>query len=232
MRRAARRLLSGGVRVLGYDLRIQRPVKIEPWTSDPEFLRLMEGVRGRTLVDDVRCFILHQHVRGAARLPGQVAEIGVFRGGTARLLARAVAARGKTVHLFDTFAGMPATDPERDLHRAGDFADTSLPAVREYLRDTPNVRFHPGLFPQTAGPVEGERFCFVHVDVDIHASVRDCCEFFWPRLVPGGVMVFDDYGFLSCPGARLAVDEFFAGRPEAPCYLPTGQCVAVRGCDA
>jgi len=42
------------------------------------------------------------------------------------------------------------------------------------------------------------------------------------------VMLFDDYGFPTCPGARKAVDEFFSDKPEVPFYLPTGQCLVVR----
>lgn len=41
-------------------------------------------------------------------------------------------------------------------------------------------------------------------------------------------MVFDDYGFLSCPGAKLAVDQFFSDKPEYPCHLPTGQCFVIK----
>jgi O-methyltransferase len=134
----------------------------------------------------------------------------------------------RTVHLFDTFEGMPETDPTRDLHGQGDFSDTSLKGVQAFLSGLPSVQFYPGLFPDTAGPVADKTFAFVHVDVDIYRSVLDCCEFFYPRLAVGGVMVFDDYGFRSCPGARAAVDEFFLNRPERPVYLATGQCVVIR----
>lgn len=215
----------------GYELRRMspgRPNPIHPWADDAGFQALMREVSGYTLVDPVRCFILYQLTAHVAGLRGDVAEIGVYKGGTARLLARLLARQGKTVHLFDTFRGMPAVDPKRDHHKAGDFGDTSCAAVARYLRDCPNVRLYPGVFPETAGPIEGRSFCLVHVDTDIYPSVRDCCAFFYPRLVPGGVLVFDDYGFVSCPGAKLAVDEFFRETAEKPCYLPTGQCLVVR----
>ena len=91
-----------------------------------------------------------------------------------------------------------------------------------------NVNFYPGFFPATAAPVQQNSFCFVHIDVDIYQSVIDCCVFYYPRLPAGGALVFDAYGDLSCPGARQAVEEFFAERPEQPRYLPTGQCLVVR----
>lgn len=203
--------------------------KIQPWTDDPQFARLMRGVVGRTLVDRVRCYMLYQYAAHVASLGGDVAEVGVYQGGTARLLAQALAPTGKAIHLFDTFQGMPTTvDPRRDQHKAGDFADTSLEGVQHYLRDCPNLHFYQGLFPQTAGPVEEKTFCLVHVDADIYRSVRDCCQFFYPRLERGGMLIFDDYGEKTCPGAKQAVDEFFANTPEKACYLPTGQCVVTR----
>jgi O-methyltransferase len=65
----------------------------------------------------------------------------------------------------------------------------------------------------------------VHVDLDIFASITDALTFFYPRMAAGGIIVFDDYGFPSCPGARAAVDEFFSQKPEVPFALQTGQCV-------
>jgi O-methyltransferase len=198
------------------------------WESNRAFIDIWNQISGHTLVDKRRCFMLYQYACQARTLPGDAAEVGVYRGGTARLLAKTLAAERRIVHLFDTFSGMPVVDPARDLHAAGDFRDTSLQAVGAYLADCPNVRLHAGLFPATAAPLAQLTFSFVHVDVDIYQSVWDCCQFFYPRLAPGGLLVFDDYGMITCPGAKQAVDEFFAEKPEYPCYLPTGQAVVVR----
>lgn len=172
--------------------------------------------------------MIYQYAKQAAELPGDVAEVGVYKGGTARLLAKVFESTNKTIHLFDTFSGMPPSDPSKDIHKEGDFS-ASLESVRTYLHDCQNVRFYQGLFPITSKPIENITFCLVHIDVDIYKSVMDCCKFFYPRLQRGGgIMIIDDYGALSCPGAKMAVDEFFSDKPEKPCYLPTGQCVVTR----
>jgi O-methyltransferase len=198
------------------------------WNTDAEFQALRREMEGYTLVSDVDSYFSYRFARNVRRLSGEVAEVGVYKGGTARMLAKVFAPTGKTVHLFDTFAGMPPVDPTKDLHKENDFGDVSLEGVQEYLRDCENVRFHPGFFPATAGPIQRTTFCLVHADVDIYQSVLDCCRFFYPRLVAGGVIIFDDYGRNSCPGAKQAVDEFFADTPEQPVYVPTGQAFVVK----
>lgn len=206
-------------------LQVQRTPR-RLWENDPLFVELLARAQERTLLDPSRLHLLYQFALLSAERPGDAAEVGVYRGGTARLLAGAL--KGKTLHLFDTFEGMPAVDPGRDVHRSGDFSDTSAEAVRAFLAPAGNAVLHPGFFPQTAAGLESASFCFVHVDVDIYRSVGDCCRFFYPRLSAGGAMLFDDYGTPTCPGARQAVDEFFAGKPERPIYLPTGQCVVLK----
>lgn len=223
MRAAIKRLLLRAAARLGYQVRIRRrgmPQLL--WDQDEAFLAALREVLPRSLVDEERCHILWQLAHQACALPGRLAEVGVYQGGTAKLLAHVALPRGKALHLFDTFTGMPATDPTRDIHVEGQFADTSLAAVRSFVGGSPLIHFHPGRFPETAGPLTNCQFCLVHVDVDIYQSVRDCCEFFYPRLVPGAFLIFDDYGFASCPGARMAVDEFFTGKAERPLYLSTG----------
>jgi O-methyltransferase len=196
--------------------------------GDETFSSLVKQIEGYTLVDQIRCFNLYQFAKQARGMNGDVAEIGVYKGGTAKLISKVVAGTTKVVHLFDTFSGMPPTDSTKDLHKKGDFSDTSLDRVKKYLKDCNNVRFYQGFFPDTAGPVINLQFCFVHIDVDIYKSVLDCCKFFYPRMVKGGIMVFDDYGFLSCPGAKMAVDEFFSDKAEYPCRLPTTQCFIIK----
>jgi len=226
-----RAIIRRSFNALGYELKpIPRgkPSPIHLWDELADFNQLYEMTREHTVVSKQRCFMLYQFAHQVRGLPGEVAEIGVYRGGTARLLSKVFEPTNKPMHLFDTFTGLPNPSPDKDTLKAGDFGDTSLASVQDYLRDCPHLSFYPGFFPDTAGPIEKSRFCFAHIDVDLYRSVLDCCDFFYPRLNVNGMLVFDDYGDLSCPGARQAVEEFFADKPEQPCYLPTGQSFVVK----
>lgn len=197
-----------------------------PWRS-PAFVAQYKKISPYTLVSEDRCYVLTSLVTQALRLDGEVWECGVYKGGTAMLLAECLSAAPKALRLFDTFLGMPKTDSARDLHEAGDFSDTSFDAVRSRVGGD-FVHFHKGLIPATFSGLESARIAFAHVDVDIHSAVLACCDFIFPRLCVGGFMVFDDYGFPSCPGARSAVDEFFRNRTAFPLVLRTGQAVIFK----
>jgi O-methyltransferase len=199
------------------------------WQDVEDFPRLWPAASQRTLVDEARAQTLYQLARHATHLDGALAEIGVYRGGTASILAHVADRAGRKLHLFDTFAGMPETDVKRDLLNSGDFADTSLAEVKRFLSSYSSPVFHQGEFPGTAGELpDGQRFSLVHVDADIASSVEACCAFFYPRLLPGGVIVFDDYGFTSCPGAKVTADAFFANKPEPILHLVTSQAIAIK----
>jgi O-methyltransferase len=198
------------------------------WKLDPHFQELWQRAKQFTLVPELDAYTVYQLIVAASRLKGDIAEIGVYRGGTATILGHYADKTGKQLHLFDTFQGMPETDAKKDWHKKGDFSDTSLEQVKANLSSVRNVNFHQGFFPGTAGPVKDSIFCFVHVDVDIYQSVKDCCEFFYPRLQAAGAMLFDDYGKYTCPGALKAVDEFFADKPEKRFYLPSGPCFIIK----
>lgn len=204
--------------------------QFSPWLGDGgEWGAVMAAAKPYTLVSPDRVWILYSLAQQARHLPGDFWECGVYKGGTAIMLAKVIAgAQNKRLRLFDTFEGMPETDPDRDFHRKGDFSDTSLRAVRQRVGDTPNIIYCPGLIPASFQGLENEQIAFAHVDVDIYRSVLDCCNFIYPRLARGGFLVFDDYGFSSCPGARLAVDGFFSDKQERPVVLPTGQALIVR----
>jgi O-methyltransferase len=138
--------------------------------------------------------------------PGDFVEVGVYKGGSAAVLAEVARARGRRLFLFDTFSGMPHSELGVDHHVVGDFGDTSLEAVQKAI---PGAICVPGVFPSTlyddVGPI-----ALAHIDCDQYASVAACCRELAPRMVTGGVMVFDDYDVL--PGARRAVDEAFGER--------------------
>lgn len=199
-----------------------------PWLGDPAFEAVYAPVRDLTLVSRDRCFLLWKTLQQGRRLPGHLVECGVYRGGTALLAARTLTGTDRELHLFDSFAGMPDPTAGVDRFRAGDLAGASAEAVERLLAPHPFVRLHPGRIPDTFSGVALERVAWAHVDVDLYRTVHDCIEFLYPRLVPGGLLVFDDYGFPSCAGARRAVDEAFASRGEVPLCLPTGQCLVVK----
>jgi O-methyltransferase len=203
-----------------------------PWLGLGEFPRFLRRTEGNTLVSADRCYILYSLARQALNIEGEFWECGVYKGGTAALLAQVLADLPATLRrnlrLFDTFQGMPEVDSARDLHSAGDFADTSVQAVKAVVDHDHQVFYHQGFIPETFAGLEPARIAFAHVDVDIYKSVQDCCKFIFPRLSRGGFIVFDDYGFRTCPGARAAVDEYFQGTGFIPLVLPTGQAVIFK----
>jgi O-methyltransferase len=167
---------------------------------------------------------IRRHLAESLPLGGDVAEFGVYRGGGAKLI-RAFKG-GRTLHLFDTFTGMPAVDDSVDLHREGDFADNSLAAVKSYLNDDPSCRFYAGFFPDSAAEMpEDIDFSFVHLDVDIYASTLAGLRFFYPRMKPGGVIISHDFTAISCPGVKKAFDEFFREKCEDVVHLWDTQCM-------
>lgn len=211
------------------DAELYRPT-FAPWLGKGEFKRYYDLAAPRTLVSPDRCYVLFCLARQAIHLPGNFWECGVYRGGTAALLAEILRDSGtdKKLYLFDTFEGMPATDPDVDWHKEGDFCDTSLESVAASIDAADRCVFKKGFIPKTFGGLEDARISFAHIDVDIYQSIVDCLDFIWPRLSAGGFVVFDDYGFRTCPGARAAVDAFFRGRISVPLCIPTGQCIAFK----
>ncbi|MEO8082690.1 MAG: TylF/MycF/NovP-related O-methyltransferase [Ardenticatenales bacterium] len=160
---------------------------------------------GRTLLCPGKLAVLREQVLATRGLAGDVAELGVYRGGSAAVLAHY--ADGDRLHLFDTFEGLPATDADGQ-HSAGEFA-AGFEDVAQFL-DRPNCFFHVGTFPATAR--DAYRYRFAHVDGDTYQTTLAACDYFGPRMVPGGVLVFDDYGWWMTPGVARALNERFPGR--------------------
>jgi O-methyltransferase len=199
-----------------------------PW-RDPSVEAQYRRISSRTLVSPEGCWHLAARLRQSLALEGAIYELGVYQGGTARLLREGMEGTGRTLRLFDTFAGMERTTPTAgDRHRVGDFADTSLESVRAFVGDEPWIDYRPGWVPTTFDGLADDVIAFAHVDLDLHDPILAACEFIYPRLVPGGALIFDDYGYPSTPGARRAIDAFFAGRREVPIVLQTGQAIVAK----
>ncbi|HEY1719906.1 MAG TPA: TylF/MycF/NovP-related O-methyltransferase [Magnetospirillaceae bacterium] len=190
---------------------------------DPKALTTDDLARFYFLADNVA----HTLTRG---VQGDLAELGVWRGQSARVLRGM--APGRMLYLFDTFAGFPADQiPENDSRRDRNlFTDTSLDQVRAFV-GTDDVVYIPGVFPDTVDKVPADtRFCFVHIDCDLGKPAQFGLEFFYPRVNSGGLIVLHDYGNDSWPGVAQAVDGFLADKPEGLVLIPdkAGSAVIIK----
>ena len=207
---------------------------------EPEFLELHELCRGETMTSLERMYGLWSATRYVVEneLAGDFVECGVWRGGSVMLMALTLLRRGDTTRdlwLYDTFRGMTApTDDDvqvmsgraaleilRDQPRTPEdpfWGIASREAVEENLRRTgypfERFRFVEGDVMTTLPETAPSRIALLRLDTDWYTSTRHELEHLYPRLVPGGVLIIDDYGYWR--GARKATDEYLATLQPRP----------------
>lgn len=189
--------------------------------SPSEFSTLYRQVRTRTMCSNARLRSLYRAVRQVVsrEIAGDVVECGSAQGGSAALMALTLRRMGaqRKLWLFDTFEGLPApSSHDPDFEIADLFTGTcvgTLDEVRELfqrLQVADNVDFVKGLFQETLPVTPVARIAVLHIDGDWYESVKICLDCLYDKVVSGGVIQFDDYGYWQ--GARKAVDEFLGQR--------------------
>jgi hypothetical protein len=203
-------------------------------------LETIEAVRNFTMTSAERILALCQAIRYLVQnqIAGDLVECGVWRGGSVMAALRTLKLMNdveRRVWLYDTFEGMsPPT--ARDVDHQGKTADELL---REDRPDDPNsiwcrsslaevrknvagcgypaakLRYVVGPVEQTLPKEKPDRIALLRLDTDWYESTRVELHELFPRLVPGGVLLIDDYGHWQ--GCRRAVDEFF--REHGICML-------------
>lgn len=178
----------------------------------------------RTLLSCHELYVLNSFLRQVDTVSGGIAEVGIYKGGSAKLLS--LEKKNKTLYLFDTFEGLPQTTGKDDtFHRKGMYAETYA-AVRKYLSGFKNVFIYKGYFPQTTGPIKHKRFSFVHLDVDLYKTTLGGLKFFYPRMNKGGVIITHDYPTLE--GVRRAYQEFARIHKLTIIEIPPAQAVLIK----
>jgi len=172
--------------------------------------------------------VMHPHLATLCRIvdslpvaTATITECGVYRGTSLFAIAHRLRVRRMHTRVlgFDSFEGFPEPSPqdgEIKEARKGFFNDTRY---EEVARKTErlgfdNITLVKGYFDRTLSRYSNESFGLVHLDVDLFESYRTCLEFFYPRMVPGGYIICDDYEGSRYPGAKIAIDSFLADKPE------------------
>jgi O-methyltransferase len=169
-------------------------------------------------------------IEKTSKIEGHIIECGVFRGSTLLGMAHRLALQGRRdARLIgcDSFEGFPAPSKEDALQDGsfheqaleGVFHDTSYETLSSRISAlgySQNIRLVKGFFENTLPQLSELKFSVVHLDCDLYQSYMTCLNFLYPRLVPGGYMVFDEYDMAApvYPGAQKAIDQFFAEKPE------------------
>jgi O-methyltransferase len=154
---------------------------------------------------------------------GAIAELGVYKGESARLLH--LMAPGRDLHLFDTFQGYTGVDlksetGEASTYTTDNFADTSVAKVLKFIGGNPDkLKVHTGYFPQSAEGLNVKTFALVNIDADLYKPTKAGLEYFYPLLPPGGVILVHDYNH-KWEGLMKAVDEFATTIPESLVLVP------------
>ena len=190
---------------------------------------IVRRVKPRTMTGHEKLYGLILAVRHVEKhkIPGEIVECGVWRGGSMQAAALTLLEAGSTdreLHLFDTFEGMPPPT-EKDRRPFGKTAEqmlaesdrgakvwavATLDDVRAAMDETgypsEQIHYHPGLVEETVPGEAPERIAVLRLDTDWYESTRHELYTLYDRLSPGGVLIIDDYG--GWEGSRLATEEF------------------------
>ena len=225
------------------------PYKNNLWyEADPVFTSLYRQGLAQTGTPEAgerrhqRFFNLMQFFCTTLPMAGSMAECGCWKGLSSYMMCHYTrrhdpAFSGVDYHIFDSFQGL-SKPAEEDLivdtavfggkkkfgGAPGDFTG-GREEVREALGEFPDIRLYEGWIPGSLGQAPETRYKFVHIDLDLYEPIRGAVEYFWPRMLAGGLIIFDDYGCLSWPGAKKAVDDFCAQQGVPLLALSTGQAV-------
>jgi hypothetical protein len=154
---------------------------------------------------------------------GDFAELGVWRGNTAAVLAHYAGINNRRVFLFDTFEGFQKNDLIGvDADKQLEFGNTSEDLVKGVIgAESRRCSFVKGHFPGTISQEHRQaKYAVVNLDCDLYEPMKAGLEFFYPRLSKGGLLVLHDYSSLFWEGARKAIDEFCRQSGELPVLLP------------
>ena len=194
--------MGAQIREMGFGGEILRPQSLKVFDARAATMRLLAEQ-------------IHEE-----NIPGDVAELGVYKGDFAILINAAFPKR--IIHLFDTFDGFDARDVAIEAKerlsgaKEGDFGGTSRDIVDKRLLYREQARYYKGYFPDTFTLCRNRTFAFVSIDADLYAPTAAALPLFWDRLSPGGVLMIHDVNSTQFRGPGRAVKAFCRERNLLP----------------
>jgi O-methyltransferase len=205
---------------------------------EPEFLALYEQCQQYTMTSWERLYALYKSVRYTVenRIPGDLVECGVWRGGSMKLVAHILQSLGdtnRTLFLYDTFEGMTEPDPAIDIDFSGNqaindwhqaqrrgvkWAYAPVEEVQKTIASSgysmERVKLVKGRVEDTIPATIPASIALLRLDTDWYSSTKHEMEHLYPKLSPQGILILDDYGHYQ--GAHRGVDEYLSRLDKKP----------------
>ncbi len=169
----------------------------------------------------------------ASKLEGDFVDCGVYSGFCTRAVMHYVDFQklNKTYYLMDTFSGLDERfSSEYELQR-----NSKLGYKNQDMYEQVKVRFKDfrtkiikGPIPDTLPQADPEKVAFLSIDMNTEVPEVAALEYFWPKLVSGGIIVLDDYGYPGCLNQKLAHDRFAASKGVMVLSMPTCQGIIIK----
>jgi O-methyltransferase len=205
------------------------------WMDDPAFVEAYRRgmATGHRYGDDLhiewRVFTACWAAQLACNLDGDFVECGVHTGIFSAAACSYIDFNRypeKHFYLLDTFAGFP-DEQKGGLAVGNDYFDT-YDLVRATFAEYPNVVVIRGAVPGTLPLVPSERIAYLCIDMNAAEPERAALDYFWDKVVPGGVILLDDYGFIEHEAQRRSFDEFARAHDVRILALPTGHGLLIK----
>jgi len=204
-------------------------------------LRFVESFDSTASTEQEKSLIWRLHVLAwaathALKIPGDFVECGVFKGFSSAVICKYLdfAKVPRTFYLYDTFSGLAeetSTSEERAMWNHGYMKldpEKWLNEVKATFAEYPNVRLVPGVVPASFAQALPERIAYLHIDMNSAQAELQALEHLFDRVSPGGVIVFDDYGWVGNNPQAQAESRFLAEKGLPILEVPTGQGVVIK----
>ena len=187
------------------------PRRYAPWVMEENFKQIYNFVKDYSMLDHYRLYDLYSLAKQSSKIEGCILEVGVANGGSGALLSILAKEQNKNCYLADTWKGVVKASEKDTSYVGGEFDYCRTEIVNHLLscvNTATNTKLLVGIFPDDTGEQIIDKVSFIHIDVDTYISCKDTVEWAISKLSIGGIIVFDDYGFLGLEGVTRYVNEF------------------------
>ena len=203
--------------------------------KDPEFIKAYNAAMKQHYMPDAGTWGYHVNQWAAFRakqLEGDFVECGVYKGTIAMSNITYMdfkTLKNRKYYLFDTFCGVDEEFCTEDeyLRLKNAYPDCYEFVVNSFKK-YPNVVIVKGPVPKTLSQVHIEKVAYLSLDMNCALPELEALKYFWPKLVPGGIVVLDDYGWPTCENQKTAADNFASSVRVKVLSLPTGQGIIIK----